>query len=409
MAQGMNPQKMLKQMQKMQEDMARVQAELQQESVTASAGGGAVTARVSGGLELLEITIDPSAVDPEDVELLQDVIVAAVNEAMRSAQQLAQDRLGTVAGGLSGPGAPRPVGARAAPTDRAHALDRAAGRRARAPARHRPAQRPAAGLPHDEGAPRARRGASPRPSSTCPRSCAPARSASASPRPSCARSAPTRAATRRCCAWSRSPRRSCRSSGPTSTAAATTCSAGALSPIDGVDPEDLRIDELVARIGEDEVTELVIATNPTMSGEATALYLADLLRGPRARDPPRERPAGRRRPRARRRADARPGPPRAPGPVTRRLESPVRPRRRPDRRGDRRPAGARRVLLARHRGPRRRRADAGPRDAGHHRDGPPGLRPHRPAALVRRLRRLRPDHRLRRRRARRRTGGRSIS
>ncbi len=110
MAHGMNPQKMLKQMQKMQEDMARVQAELQQESVTASAGGGAVTARVSGGLELLEITIDPAAVDPEDVELLQDVIVAAVNEAMRSAQQLAQDRLGTVAGGLSGLGHPRPLG-----------------------------------------------------------------------------------------------------------------------------------------------------------------------------------------------------------------------------------------------------------------------------------------------------------
>ena len=106
---GMNPQKMLKQMQKMQEDMARVQAELQQESVTAQAGGGAVTARVSGGLELLEITIDPKAVDPEDLELLQDVIVAAVNEAMRAAQQLAQDRLGSVAGGLSGLGHPRPV------------------------------------------------------------------------------------------------------------------------------------------------------------------------------------------------------------------------------------------------------------------------------------------------------------
>lgn len=106
MAHGMNPQKMLKQMQKMQEDMARVQAELQQESVTASAGGGAVTARVSGGLELLEVVIDPSAVDPEDVEMLQDVIVAAVNEAMRSAQQLAQDRLGSITGGLSGMGIP---------------------------------------------------------------------------------------------------------------------------------------------------------------------------------------------------------------------------------------------------------------------------------------------------------------
>jgi len=106
MAQGMNPQKMLKQMQKMQEDMARVQAELQLESVTASAGGGAVTARVSGGLELLEVVIDPSAVDPDDVEMLQDVIVAAVNEAMRAAQQLAQDRLGTITGGLSGLGLP---------------------------------------------------------------------------------------------------------------------------------------------------------------------------------------------------------------------------------------------------------------------------------------------------------------
>ena len=106
MAQGMNPQKMLKQMQKMQEDMARVQAELQLESVTATAGGGAVTARDSGGLELLDVVIDPSAVDPEDVEMLQDVIVAAVNEAMRAAQQLAQDRLGSITGGLSGMGIP---------------------------------------------------------------------------------------------------------------------------------------------------------------------------------------------------------------------------------------------------------------------------------------------------------------
>ncbi|MDX6648035.1 MAG: nucleoid-associated protein EbfC [Miltoncostaeaceae bacterium] len=97
---------MLKQMQKMQQDMARVQEELAQESVTASAGGGAVTARVSGGLELLEITIAPEAVDPEDVELLQDTIVAAVNEAMRAAQELANKRIGSVAGGLSGLGLP---------------------------------------------------------------------------------------------------------------------------------------------------------------------------------------------------------------------------------------------------------------------------------------------------------------
>lgn len=106
MPQGMNPQKMMKQMQKMQEDMARVQQQLAEESVTAAAGGGAVTARVSGGLELLEITIDPAVVDPEDIEMLQDVVVAAVNEAMRKAQELAQQRLGSVAGGLSGLGIP---------------------------------------------------------------------------------------------------------------------------------------------------------------------------------------------------------------------------------------------------------------------------------------------------------------
>jgi len=105
-AQRMDPNKMLKQMQKMQEEMARVQAQLAEESVTASAGGGAVTARVSGGLELLEITLAPEVVDPEDVELLQDTIVAAVNEAMRAAQELAQKRLGSIAGGLSGLGLP---------------------------------------------------------------------------------------------------------------------------------------------------------------------------------------------------------------------------------------------------------------------------------------------------------------
>ncbi len=106
MAQGMNPNKMMKQMQKLQQDMARVQEELQQETVSASAGGGAVTATVSGGLELVSVKIDPAAVDPEDVEILEDTVVAAVNEAMRAAQQMANERLGSVAGGLSGLGIP---------------------------------------------------------------------------------------------------------------------------------------------------------------------------------------------------------------------------------------------------------------------------------------------------------------
>lgn len=103
---SMNPQKMLKQMQKMQSDMQRVQMELQEETVQASAGGGAVTAVVSGGLEIKAVKIDPKVVDPEDVEILEDTIVAAVNEAMRQAQDLAQRRIGEITGGLSGMGIP---------------------------------------------------------------------------------------------------------------------------------------------------------------------------------------------------------------------------------------------------------------------------------------------------------------
>ncbi len=103
---GMNPNKMMKQMQKMQEEMALAQEQLAQERISASAGGGAVTATVSGGLELLEIEIDPAVVDPEDVEILQDAVVAAVNEAMRQAQQLVQERLGAVAGPLGNLGIP---------------------------------------------------------------------------------------------------------------------------------------------------------------------------------------------------------------------------------------------------------------------------------------------------------------
>lgn len=103
---AMNQQKLMKQMQKMQDDMARVQDELTRETVSATAGGGAVTATVTGALELVSVEISPDAVDPDDVEMLQDVIVAAVNEALRAAQELANQRLGAVTGGLSGLGLP---------------------------------------------------------------------------------------------------------------------------------------------------------------------------------------------------------------------------------------------------------------------------------------------------------------
>ena len=91
---------MLKQVQQMQADMAKAQDELKNEVVEASAGGGMVVVKVSGDLEVKEIRIDPDAVDPEDVELLQDMVLAATNEALRSAQELANRKLGGLTGGL---------------------------------------------------------------------------------------------------------------------------------------------------------------------------------------------------------------------------------------------------------------------------------------------------------------------
>jgi nucleoid-associated protein EbfC len=100
MPQPPNINKMLKQVQQMQVDMAKAQDQLKNEVVEASAGGGMVTVKVSGDLEVKEIRIDPDAVDPEDVELLQDMVLAATNEAIRSAQDLANRKLGGLTGGL---------------------------------------------------------------------------------------------------------------------------------------------------------------------------------------------------------------------------------------------------------------------------------------------------------------------
>ena len=97
-----NMQQILKQAQKMQQDMLAAQEALKDEVVEASAGGGMVTAKVSGDLVLKSITIDPEAVDPDDVELLQDMVMAAINEALRSAQDLASTKLGGITGGLGG-------------------------------------------------------------------------------------------------------------------------------------------------------------------------------------------------------------------------------------------------------------------------------------------------------------------
>ena len=99
-----NMQAMMKQVQKMQADMAKAQEELKNEIVEASAGGGMVTVKITGDLELREVRIDPEAVDPDDVEMLQDMVQAATNEAIRSAQELAANKMNAAAGGLAGPG-----------------------------------------------------------------------------------------------------------------------------------------------------------------------------------------------------------------------------------------------------------------------------------------------------------------
>ena len=99
-----NMNQMMRQVQQMQAEMMKAQEELKNEVVEASAGGGMVTVKISGDLELRELRIDPEAVDPEDVELLQDMVQAAVNEAIRSAQELAASKMGAATGGLGGPG-----------------------------------------------------------------------------------------------------------------------------------------------------------------------------------------------------------------------------------------------------------------------------------------------------------------
>src|SRR2546423_4376950 len=99
-----NLNQMMKQVQQMQAEMAKAQEELASEVVEASAGGGMVTVKVTGALEVQEIRIDPEAIDPEDPDMLQDMVLAAVNEALRSAQELAASRMGAATGGLGGLG-----------------------------------------------------------------------------------------------------------------------------------------------------------------------------------------------------------------------------------------------------------------------------------------------------------------
>ena len=98
---GMIQAAMMKQVQKMQQNMIRMQEELESKTYSASAGGGVVKAEVNGKNEIVSLTIDPEAVDPDDVEMLQDMVIAAVNEALRNAESDKANNMSRMTGGLN--------------------------------------------------------------------------------------------------------------------------------------------------------------------------------------------------------------------------------------------------------------------------------------------------------------------
>jgi hypothetical protein len=102
MAKGLG--NIMKQAQQMQQKMERMQAELQSREVEASAGGGMVTATVNGAQQLVALKMEPSVIDPEDVEMLQDLVLAAVNEAIKKSQAMAQEEMSKITGGMNIPG-----------------------------------------------------------------------------------------------------------------------------------------------------------------------------------------------------------------------------------------------------------------------------------------------------------------
>ena len=101
---GANMQQLARQAQKLQQQMTKMQEELDEREFEAASGGGMVTAKVNGKRELLSISIKPEAVDPEDVEMLEDLVMAAVNEALRTAAETVEREMGKLTGGMNMPG-----------------------------------------------------------------------------------------------------------------------------------------------------------------------------------------------------------------------------------------------------------------------------------------------------------------
>ncbi len=101
---GMNPNDMMRQLQRLQAEMERVQAETEKEELKVTAGGGAIEVTITGGLEIKAIKLDPELLNPDDVEMVQDLILSAVNDAIKKAQALMAERMSAFTGGLGIPG-----------------------------------------------------------------------------------------------------------------------------------------------------------------------------------------------------------------------------------------------------------------------------------------------------------------
>ena len=233
--------------------------------------------RSTGKQELVSITIDPSAVDPSDVEMLQDLVLAAANDALRASRELAEQKMAAVTGGLKHPGDV----ARAAWQHPSSNPSRGSS----SPSRACPgsARRPPSGSPTTCCAPPTPKRAPSRP-----------RSSTSATRSSSASAAST-SATRRCARSAATPRRDqtrlCVVEEPLDVLALERTGEfkglyhvlhGAISPIDGIGPDRLKIRELLARADEAKrdgapFEEVIVATNPTLEGEATAMYLAERL------------------------------------------------------------------------------------------------------------------------------------
>ncbi len=101
---GMNMNSLMKQAQKMQESMAKAQEELEKKELEVTAGGGAIKIKINGKKEIQDIELSPDVVDPDDIEMLQDLIISAVNEAIRQVEEMSNNEMGKLTGGMGMPG-----------------------------------------------------------------------------------------------------------------------------------------------------------------------------------------------------------------------------------------------------------------------------------------------------------------